>query len=83
MILDNNTAAPVTVDIKLYRNILGAENLEFTSSTIMTASETGTSVTFSNTIAVLLTGDKVYMKVSLSAVGDVTIKNGVFYNVDV
>lgn len=83
MILDNNTASPVTVDINLYRNTGGVENLEFTSSTVMAASETGTSVTFSRTVATLLTNDKVYLKASLSVVGDVTIKDGVFYNVDV
>lgn len=83
MILDNNTASPVTVAIKLYKNSSGTETLEATSTTVMAPSETGTSVSFNDTIASLLENDEVYLKVSLSVSSDVTVKSGVFYNINV
>lgn len=83
MVLDNNTASPVDVDIRIYKNSSGVETEEAISTTAMIASETGTSVTFSGTIASLLENDEVYLKVELSVSSNVTAKDGVFYNIDV
>ena len=82
MILDNNTASPITVTIRIYKNSTGTETQEGISTTVMAASETGTSVTFNTTIASLLANDEVYLKVPLSAASDVTVKDGSFYNID-